>query len=160
MKLLREYIRDLLIEQEEGRSELDKIKEVFISNGKQAVELADMLGLGDDPAVKGMKLVLEVAVGYLDVITNRHPDPMGVGRLEGWSSTLTKNIYDIYSKRQGTERNSYTLITPGGKEIYDRFSEVLKYHKGRSSLEQAEMHINDLAKWSGHPVELPAEKRV
>ena len=29
------------------------------------------------------------------------------------------------------------------------------YHKGWSNLEQAEVHINDFASWTGHPVELP-----
>tara|TARA_B100000029_G_C17451967_1_gene915304 strand:- start:228 stop:668 length:441 start_codon:yes stop_codon:yes gene_type:complete len=145
MNLLREYIRDLLVEQEEERSELDKIKQVFASNAIQAIELADLVGLGEDPAVKGMKKILEVAVGYLDLITTKHPDPVGAIRLEGWMYALRNSIQEIYPEQQGTE----------GKEIYDMFNQVFYHLKGRISLERAEVHINHLSTWAGHPVELP-----
>ena len=50
-------------EEEQENSELDKIKEVFVNGGAQAIELADMVGLGDDQAVSRARCLGASAVG-------------------------------------------------------------------------------------------------
>ena len=57
MKLLRECIRGLLIEQEEERSEFDKILELFVHNGVQAVELGGMV-IPNAPEVRDMRKIV------------------------------------------------------------------------------------------------------
>ena len=42
MNLLREYIKTLLIEQEEEQSDLEKLQDIFISNGAQGAELGEI----------------------------------------------------------------------------------------------------------------------
>tara|TARA_Y100000310_G_scaffold208732_2_gene209348 strand:- start:1687 stop:2079 length:393 start_codon:yes stop_codon:yes gene_type:complete len=69
MNLLREYIRGLLIEQEEEEpelSELDKIKEIFAVNGAQAVELGEML-LPDAKEIGMMKRAVRVVREFLEL---------------------------------------------------------------------------------------------
>ena len=54
---LRRIIREQL-EEEQGRSELDKILELFNnSSAHQAIELANMVGLGNTKEVKSMTAV-------------------------------------------------------------------------------------------------------
>ena len=48
MKLLREYIRGLLVEQEAEQTPEQKISQVFLRNAQQALHLADQLGINPE----------------------------------------------------------------------------------------------------------------
>ena len=63
VKLLREYIRNLLIEQEEERTDLEKIQDLFIHNGIQAVELGEMVS--DEPEVRDMRRIVDLTSEFL-----------------------------------------------------------------------------------------------
>ena len=68
MNLLRKYVRGLLAEQEE-RSDLEKLQDVFISNGAQAVELGEMI-LPNSPEVKNMRKVVDATKNFLKTFEN------------------------------------------------------------------------------------------
>ena len=110
MKMLREYIRGLLVEQDEEeqeRSELDKIKEVFVNGGAQAIELADMVGLGDDPIVYEMKEIVKVVIEALDAIAaGKFVTPTIEGSKEDmarrvWYPLVKKSLKKIYRSSPG-----------------------------------------------------------
>jgi len=66
MILLREYIKTLLIEQEEEQSDLEKLQDIFISNGAQAAELGEML-LPNSPEVKAMREIIDSTRSFLEL---------------------------------------------------------------------------------------------
>ena len=74
MKNLREYIRNLLTEQEEENSDLDKITEIFVSNGAQAVELGETL-FPDSREVKMMKGAVMKVREFLELFEEPMGDP-------------------------------------------------------------------------------------
>lgn len=74
MKLLREYIRTLLIEREEERSEFAKIQEIFWNvSGAQAVELGEMV-TPDEDALRHMKRALATMRKFLELFNSPNPD--------------------------------------------------------------------------------------
>jgi len=141
--------------EQKERSELDKIKEVFANGGAQAIELADMVGLGDDPIVYEMKEMVGVVIDMLDTITDySHPS---YGVQEGgkkdmshrvWLPLLKKSLKKIY----GYEKAGHTLLKDFGK--------LSQVYWGWHDDEEAISVIEDLATWAGHPVEWPAERRA
>ena len=74
MNLLREYIRELLVEQEEEQTELDKITDIFVNNGAQAVELGEML-LPDAREVMMMKGAVMKVREFLELFPGPHGAP-------------------------------------------------------------------------------------
>lgn len=68
MKLLREYIRNLLIEQEEEQTDLEKIQTLFIHNGIQAAELGEMVS--DESEVRDMRRVIDLTREFLKLFEN------------------------------------------------------------------------------------------
>lgn len=156
MKLLREYIRELLVEQEEDRSELDKIKEVFVNGGAQAIELADMVGLGNDPAVYEMKEIVKVVIEVLDAIAAGESfSPTSDGNKKDmarrvWYPYVKRGLKKIYTSPSGVKgrwNESY-------HEIYNELSKLMKAYWGWYDEELASI-VENLGIWAGHPVELP-----
>ena len=159
MKITRSQLRRLIreqLEEEQGRSELDKIKEVFASGGAQAIELADMVGLGNDEIVYEMKEIVKVIIEMLDTVTDySHPS---YGVQEGgkkdmgrrvWLPLLKKSLRKIFGYRE-----EYSFL------IKD-FQKLLEVYWGW--YEQPDVInpiVDNLADWAAHPVELPAERRA
>jgi len=153
-RLLREYIRGLLTEQEQERSELDKIKEVFVNGGAQAIELAGMVGLGNDPAVYEMKEVVEVVIDALDVIVGGHSPPTqdqpDMAR-RVWYPLVKQGLKKIYTSPSGVKgrwNESY-------HEIYNELSKLMKTYWGWYDAKEAASVVENLGIWAGHPVEMP-----
>jgi hypothetical protein len=163
MKITRSQLRRLIreqLEEEQGRSELDKIKEVFANGGAQAIELADMVGLGDDPVVYEMKEIVKVVIEALDAITNE-----------------SFNGVEEFSKQDMARRVWYPLVKKGLGKIYhpaysqwnrnwnDQFeviyadiSKLMRVYWGDSGhrAEEASSVVENLSDWAGHPVEMPS----
>ena len=156
MKMLREYIRGLLVEQDEEeqeRSELDKIKEVFVNGGAQAIELADMVGLGDDPIVYEMKEIVKVVIEALDAIAaGKFVTPTIEGSKEDmarrvWYPLVKKSLKKIYRSSPGGVMNFQSL--------YADMSKLMKTYWGWYDAKEAASVVENLGIWAGHPVELP-----
>ena len=75
MKIKLSHLRRLIreqIEEEQGRSELDKILELFNnSSAHQAIELAKMVGLGDTEEVKNMAAAHRLVKDWIE-LANEH----------------------------------------------------------------------------------------
>jgi hypothetical protein len=155
---LRRIIREALDEEQE-RSELDKIKEVFASGGAQAIELADMVGLGDDPAVYEMKEIVKIIIEALDAITDESFN--GVEEFTKhdmahrvWWPLAKKGLGEIYHPANSQWNSNWN---DQFEVIYADISKLMRVYWGGSgySAEETASVIENLADWAGHPVEMP-----
>jgi len=149
---LRRIIREQL-EEEQERSELDKIKEVFVNGGAQAIELADMVGLGDNPIVYEMKEIVKVVIEALDAIAGGESfSPTIEGSKEDmarrvWYPLVKKSLKKIYRSSPGGVANFQSLYTD--------MSKLMKTYWGWYDAKEAASVVENLSDWAGHPVEIP-----
>ena len=149
---LRRIIREQL-EEEQERSELDKIKEVFVNGGAQAIELADMVGLGDDPIVYEMREIVKVVIEAIDAIAaGKFVTPTIEGSKEDmarrvWYPLVKKSLKKIYWGSPGGVANFQSLYTD--------MSKLMKTYWGWYDAKEAASVVENLGIWAGHPVELP-----
>ena len=108
MKLLREYIRNLLVEQEEGQTELEKIQDIFISNGAYAVELGKMI-LPDAPEVKAM----EDVVYQVRELLERFEDPADHTSFGDRHHEASAFWHDIKGPLETAIPNTFEFANPG-----------------------------------------------
>ena len=111
MKLIMENWRKFSEEEEEERSELDKIKEIFVSNGVQAIELGEML-IPDEPEIRDMKRLVDSVRDFLKLLENPAPlytDRIATGR--AWNKEVVAMINDIFATSGEGRRG---LEGPGG----------------------------------------------
>ena len=160
MKITRSQLRRLIreqLEEEQERSELDKIKEVFVNGGAQAIELADMVGLGDNPIVYEMKEIVKVVIEALDAIAGGESfSPTIEGSKEDmarrvWYPLVKQGLKKIYTSSSGVKgrwNESY-------HEIYNELSKLMKTYWGWYDAKEAASVVENLGIWAGHPVELP-----
>ena len=157
MGLLREYIRNLLAEQEEELSELDKIKEIFVSNGAQAVELGGML-LPDSREVGMMKRTVRLVREFLALFEEPMGDPTQASSYDKRLAARKTFYYDMnqtlrsiitnhrlgaQSTRPGKVTNMYQKLG----RIYLRIDMIIL---GK----ELEDHLPDIeaaAEWAGVP---------
>ena len=150
-----------LAEEGEERSELDKIKEVFANGGAQAIELADMVGLGDDPAVYEMKEMVKVVIEVLDAIAAGESFSPTVKASVGdkatsvWYPLVKKSLKKIYGV--GVDR-----LAPDPQwdeqfqSLYADMSKLMKTYWGWYDAKEAASVVENLGIWAGHPVEMPS----
>ena len=152
---LRRLIREQL-EEEQEHSELGKIKEVFASGGAQAIELADMVGLGDDPVVKAMKDIHDVAVDMLDTVTASDFEPIQKGDPDIWSKVWGPMVRNSLTK-------VYPMVPPASRSrikaangVFMLFDGVNQFYGGWRALgaPDPKLSVAELSDWAGHPVEL------
>ena len=158
MKITRSQLRRIIreqLEEEQERSELDKIKEVFASGGAQAIELADMVGLGDDPVVYEMKEMVKVIIEMLDTVTDySHPS---YGVKEGGKKDMSHRVWLPLLKK--SLRNTYGYKAPAHHLLKD-FGKLSQVYWGWYDDDEAISVIENLAVWAAHPVEWPTERRA
>ena len=158
MKLLREYIRGLLIEQEEEQSELDKIKEIFAVNGAQAVELGEMV-LPDAKEIGMMKRAVRVVREFLELFEKPAYEASTYDkRLRArdtfyydMNQTLKSAIPDI-----GRERGPVRV-----QDMYYKLGRIYKDLEGIIGFKKLEDWLPDIeaaAEWAGVPApQIPEE---
>ena len=160
MTLLREYIRNLLTEKEEERSDLEKIQDLFFfETAAYALEMAEMIGLPDGPELQAMK----EAVKTIEKFLTRFQFPKEA---------------ELARDRQGAQRRLYNdmdrlikIATPqhykvhdytGAEEMYDDlgrayvnvatiFWEKQKYGAGENDTWLHRV-VKNAATWSGAPM--------
>jgi hypothetical protein len=151
MKLLREYIRGLLIEREEERTEFDKILELFVHNGIQAVELGNMV-IPDEPEVRDMRKIIESTREFLKMFENPSTD-FRVRQHERalWDKEMTALINDIYagSGKKGLEGPGGALINMFSDlgRVYIQFQGII----GFKTMDSWMPKIEEAAEWAGVP---------
>ena len=156
MKLLRECIRGLLIEQEEERSEFDKILELFVHNGVQAVELGGMV-IPNEPEVRDMRKIIDATKNFLKMFENPSAEyRVRQNERDLWNKEMTALVNDIYagSGKQGLEG-------PGGYLLLMMFELGQAYVNSKDAISQkirfpnAYDHVQRIvaaaATWAGAP---------
>jgi hypothetical protein len=153
---LRRIIREQL-EEEQERSELDKIKDVFAASGKQAVELADMVGLGSDPVVKAMKDVLEVAVDMLDTVTTPDFKPIQKGDPDMWSDVWGPMVRQSLAKVWPVSPPASRSRIKQANGVFMLFDGVNQFYGGWRAFgaPDPKLSVGELSDWASHPVEMP-----
>ena len=152
MKLLREYIRNLLAEQEEEQSELEKIQDVFVSSGIQAVELGEML-VPDEPEVVDMGKIVNSTKSFLKMF-EKPSSPYQARQHERdlWNREMTALINDIYagSGRKGLEGPGGSLINMMFElgQVYINLEGIIGFGK----LPEWMPKIEEAAEWAGAPI--------
>tara|TARA_Y100000310_G_C20573892_1_gene759477 strand:- start:585 stop:1079 length:495 start_codon:yes stop_codon:yes gene_type:complete len=163
MKITKRQLRRIIreqIEEEQERSELDKIKEVFANGGAQAIELADMVGLGDDPAVYEMKEIVKVVVEILDVTTEQGFSGLPAGEYDQanqtWLPLVKKSLKKIYGDGLTPPRPD-PQWNEQFQSLHADMKKLMRVYWGwyHPRLEDGMGVIENLADWAGHPVEIP-----
>lgn len=157
MKLLREYIRDLLIEQEEEKSEFDKILELFVHSGIQAVELGDMV-IPNEPEVRDMRKIIDATKNFLKMFENPSTEyRVRQNERDLWNKEMTALVNDIYagSGKKGLEG-------PGGYLLLMMFELGQAYINSKDAIKQkirfpnaydhVQRTVQDAATWAGAPM--------
>ena len=152
MKLLREYIRGLLIEeQEEERSEFDKILELFVHNGIQAVELGNMV-IPDEPEVRDMRKIIESTREFLKMFENpSSPYKARQHERDLWDREITALVNDVYagSGKKGLEGPGGALINMFSDlgRVYIQFEGII----GFKTMDSWMPKVEAAAEWAGAP---------
>ena len=152
-------------EEEEERSELDKIKEIFVNDGVQAIELGMML-LPDSLEVESMSKLVESVRSFLGLIGEDPSPPIHerAAKSLSWEKEVVAMVNDIYyassDKKGGFEQ---AIGGPGGN-IVGRASRIgyvyesLEGIVGGGVLHQWIPHIAAMAEWAGVPMpKIPEE---
>ena len=163
MNLLREYIRELLTEQEEEQTEFGKILELFKHSGIQAVELGEMV-IPDEPEVGDMRNIVDATKNFLKTFENPSFEYRVRQRERDlWNREMTALINDIYagSGRKGLEGPGGSLINMMFElgQAYINSSDAIK-EKIRFPRAYEWLHrtVKDAATWAGVPApQIPKE---
>ena len=157
MNLLREYIKGLLLEQEEEQTEFDKILELFKHSGIQALELGEMV-IPDEPEIGDMRKIVVSTKSFLKVFENPSPEyRVRQHERDLWNREMTALINDIYagSGRKGLEGPGGSLINMmfelGQAYINsaDAIKEKIRFPRAHEWLHRT---VKDTATWAGAPM--------
>ena len=164
MKLIREYIKELLVEQEEGQSELEKLQDIFANNGAQAVELGEMI-LPDSPEVQAMREIVDSTRSFLELFEDpaqsyterqKQRDP--------WNMSVYNLLEDVGVKGPGHPTNPYGRQDSRGRKMVDMFFELgqayinLEGIVGFGKLLEWMPKIEEVVEWAGAPTpKIPEE---
>ena len=160
MNHLREYIRNLLVEQEEEQTELEKIQDIFITNGAYAVELGKMM-LPDAPEVKAM----EDVVYQVRELLERFEDPADHASFADRRHATGAFWHDIKRSLETAIPNTFEFANPGypkptGKSgvalyVYELGSWYVSLDMLTRPVFQARLTtevLEPVAEWAGAPV--------
>ena len=133
-------------DEEEELSELDKISEIFVNNGAQAVEFGEML-LPDSPEVKNMRKVVDSTRSFLKLFEN--PELIYKARQEQrdpWNFKV-KDLLEIAVSDKIKRRRLITMMFGLG-QAYINLEGII----GFGQLHQWVSKIEEVAEWAGIPV--------
>tara|TARA_B100000029_G_scaffold187034_1_gene184372 strand:- start:32 stop:532 length:501 start_codon:yes stop_codon:yes gene_type:complete len=156
MNLLREYIRNLLIEEEEERTEFDKILELFIHNGIQAVELGGMV-IPNEPELRDMRKIIDATKNFLKMFEKPSTEyRVRQHERDLWNREITALINDIYagSGRKGLEDPRGSLINMMFElgEAYINLEEIIRYSPAYPGIYRGwKPNMETAAEWAGMP---------
>ena len=145
MKLLREYIRGLLIEQEE-QSDLEKLQDIFTSNGAQAAELGEMI-LPDSPEVKAMREIIDLTRSFLELFE----DPALTyqerqKQRNPWNQEVRDLIHIVFPQNPKRMRLINMMFSLG--QFYIQLEGIIMFGK----LGEWMPKIETVSEWAGAPV--------
>ena len=149
--VVREYIRDLLVEQEEEWTEFDKILELFTHSGIQAVELGGMV-IPDEPELRDMRKIIDATKNFLKMF-EKPSSPYQARQHERalWDKEMTALINDIYagSGKKGLEGPGGALINMFSDlgRVYIQFEGII----GFKTMDSWMPKIEAAAEWAGAP---------
>tara|TARA_Y100000296_G_C5018482_1_gene178641 strand:- start:97 stop:600 length:504 start_codon:yes stop_codon:yes gene_type:complete len=167
MRLLREYIRGLLVEQdEEEKTSVQKILEIFFQNPTQAVELGEQLNLDLD-VVGPMRQILNIAHELIGLARE-------ASEIRGSSATTQGMLHDkkranqAYQAGKAFDKALWGFIfkhklnqtldrqTTGAVSLIDLFTKDLVYiaaygHPSRDHGADINEFISDAVDWAGEP---------
>jgi hypothetical protein len=154
MRITRSQLRRLIQEQiEEERSELDKIKEIFISNGTQAVELGKML-LPDSPEVKAMEASLKRLRAFFKLFENPNRDRLRrMASTDNFYSEMNRLLYHAIPGYSPLESYPHRMYREVGT-MYKNMEGIIGFKK----LDNWLATIQAAAEWAGLPVPVIPEE--
>ena len=135
-----------LVEQEEEQSEFDKLQDIFVSNGAQAVELGEML-LPDSPEIRAMREIVDSTRSFLKLFEN--PELVYKVRQEQrdpWNFKV-KDLLEIAVSDKIKRRRLITMMFELG-QAYINLEGII----GFGRLHQWVPKIEAAAEWAGIPV--------
>ena len=145
MKLLREYIRNLLVEQEEEQTDLEKIQALFIHNGIQAVELGEMVS--DEPEVRDMRKIVESVREFLKLFEDHKGTyPERQKQRDPWNHEVRDLIHSALPNNPERMKLINMMFELG--QAYINLEGIIGFGK----LPMWRRHIDTAAEWAGAPM--------
>ena len=159
MKITRSQLRRVIREQLEDEQQMyvRKVQKLFPSDANQAIELADMAGVGDTTPVRAMKSATDLVVKFLDDWVKSDAD----------NTRLMQRSREEEKKRRGEHERAirdmfYSHIQHGMDTVWHANEDTKKlgvtwlhmsigYRNGPKYRPEEIVAANELADWAGVP---------